>query len=977
MALSVDDDFFTLGGDSILAIQLVTRARRVGHDFTAADVFSARTVGALSTIADGNAQSDQDRLALDLVDSAVLLPIAARKAGTPGFARYTQAFTWITPQQLDADGLSQILTDITDTHPAFSGTLLRDHTGPWSLNTESTSVDSVVVSTSIRTVRTSSPWDSDQWDQQHRDIMTDLSTTMDPEAGVLWGAALISSDSETAGRLIMVIHHLIVDGVSWRILTDDLTHAWGRYVHGTSTPLPATGTPVTTWAHALASRATDADITNQLDYWTDATTGEDPLLGIRSLDQATDIRDTADAVPIHLDQDTTTAVLTRLPELLTADVNDILLGTLTVALGAWRARRGTDHRNALIGLEGHGREETFVPGADLSRSIGWFTTWYPVSVSTDTVDPATAVIDPTTAADAVLRVKEHLAGVPDKGIGYGLLRHLNTTTGPVLADGNIPQIGFNYLGQFIAADNASDWSAAPETGGLSGHSDPDAPLPAVVDINVSATGHAGHLTIKGTAAFATGILTDDDVTELVDLWTQSLGTLAAYAGHTTTPRLSPSDVLATGVTQDDLDQWMQRYGRLHDVYPLSPLQQGLAFHAALTDSGSDIDDLADPDADMYIVQSIVHLSGAADHDRMSTALSTVLRQYPNLTAAVIPAADGTYAAVLPGDVHIPLDHVDLGDTGTYRGQVLDAAVGAATAQVADIQRKIPFDLTEPPLLRMSLVTDGETTGMVLTKHHLLSDGWSTPVLVTRILDCYNNPHQQSTVDHSYRDFLTWLDTRDHRASLDTWSDVLSVVDEPTLVGTPGTTPTKFPEFLDHELTADLTGRLTTTARDNAVTLSTLVQSAWATTLATMTGQTTVTFGTTVSGRPTDIDGIEKAVGLFINTIPVPVTFAGNPVITDVLGQVQDINTRLLDHHHTPLTDLQRIVGVGALFDTLVAYENYPVSPESLAAKNPAGDSTDTLSVINVSGRDSTHYPISIAVLPDTTLRLRVTTHPDA
>ncbi|MGP5623426.1 condensation domain-containing protein, partial [Candidatus Corynebacterium faecigallinarum] len=962
----------------------VTRARRAGHEFTAADVFSARTVGSLAGIADDNAQSDQDRVVLDPVDSSVLLPIAARKAGTPGFAHFTQAFTWTTPQRLGTDDVTRILTDVTDQHPVFSGTLVRDHTGSWSLNTGSTSVDpadSVTVSTRIRTVHTSVPWDSDQWKRQHDDIVTDMSTTLDPEHGILWAATLVTSDTDTTGRLIMVIHHLIVDGVSWRILTDDLTHTWDRYVHGTATPLPTTGTSVTTWAHALAARATDEDVTDQLDYWMAATSGDDPLLGVRGLDQTTDTRDTADAVHIHLDQDTTTAVLTRLPELLTADVNDILLGALTVALGAWQSRRGIDHRNALIGLEGHGREESFVPGADLSRSLGWFTTWYPVSVSTDTVDPTTALTEPTAAADAALRVKEHLAGVPDKGLGYGLLRHLNTTTGSALSDGNAPQIGFNYLGQFTSAsptasatDDNTTWSAAPETGGMSGHSDPDSPLPAVVDINVSATGYAGQLTINGTAAFAAGILTNSDVTELVDLWTQTLRTLATYADQTDTPRLSPSDVLATGTTQEDLDQWTERYGRLRDIYPLSPLQQGLVFHAALTDAG---DNSGATGADMYVVQSTLRLSGAADPDRMSTALSMVLRQYPNLTAAIVPDQDGSYTAVLPDHVDFPLDYIDLRTASTYRGQTLGNNVDTATAQVTDIQRTIPFNLAEPPLLRMALVTDGETTGLVLTKHHVLSDGWSTPILLTRILDCCNRPQGQPSPDHTYRDFLTWLDSRNHQDSIDTWSDILSRVDEPTLVGIPGTTATDFPECLDHELTAVLTDRLTTTARDNAVTLSTLVQSAWATTLNAMTGQNTVTFGTTVSGRPTDIDGIEKAVGLFINTLPVPVTFTGNPTCTSVLHQVQGTNTRLLDHHHTPLTDLQKIVGVGDLFDTLVAYENYPVSPDTLAAKNATDGTSGGLSVVEFSGRDSTHYPITIAVLPGDTLRLRITAHPEA
>ena len=389
----------------------------LGYSFTAADVFSARTVGALAIVSDNNAQSDQNQVVLDQVDSAVLLPIAACKAGTPGFDHFTQGFTWTTPQGLNTSVLSRILTDLIDRHPVFAGQLTgknAEDPGTYRLDTTSESADSGVASSRIRTVHTSAPWDSDQWKQQHDSIVTNMSTTLEPEAGILWAAALVTSDADTPGRLIMVIHHLIVDGVSWRILTDDLTHAWDQHLQGVDSQLPATGTSVTTWAHALASRATDTDITDQLDYWTDTTTGEDPLLGTRPLDQTTDTRGTADAIGIHLDRDTTTAVLTRLPELLTADVNDILLGTLTVALGAWRARRGIDHHSVLIGLEGHGREETLVPGADLSRSIGWFTTWYPVSVSTDTVDPTTALTDPDTAADAVLRVKEHLAHVPDK-----------------------------------------------------------------------------------------------------------------------------------------------------------------------------------------------------------------------------------------------------------------------------------------------------------------------------------------------------------------------------------------------------------------------------------------------------------------------------------------------------------------------------------------------------------------------------------
>ena len=190
------------------------------------------------------------------------------------------------------------------------------------------------------------------------------------------------------------------------------------------------------------------DVVGQTGYWANTLMAPDPLLGARQVDPKLDKRETAGRARIQVPSSVAGPLLSTIPSAISAEINDVLLGSLAIAVGAWRTRRGLVHRRILVGLEGHGREEPFVPGSDLSRTVGWFTTWYPVGVDTGDADPVAALDDPRVALDAVVHVRDQLRQVPDKGIGYGVLRSLNPDAASVFEDGHVPQIGFNYLGQF-------------------------------------------------------------------------------------------------------------------------------------------------------------------------------------------------------------------------------------------------------------------------------------------------------------------------------------------------------------------------------------------------------------------------------------------------------------------------------------------------------------------------------------------------
>ena len=208
-------------------------------------------------------------------------------------------------------------------------------------------------------------------------------------------------------------HHLVVDGVSWRILVPDLVSAWAQLDTAATATLAPVGTSMRRWAHALTDAT--ATRTSELDHWRNTLSGPDPLLGARALDPTLDTVATSGRVTVELPVDATTRLLTVLPSAFRADAIDALLAALAIAVRRWRRARGTDEPTLLLQLEGHGREETLVPGADLTRTVGWFTSVYPARFDLTTI--------PDHDTDTALKtVKEQRRAIPDNGIGYGLLQ---------------------------------------------------------------------------------------------------------------------------------------------------------------------------------------------------------------------------------------------------------------------------------------------------------------------------------------------------------------------------------------------------------------------------------------------------------------------------------------------------------------------------------------------------------------------------
>ncbi|WP_367127668.1 amino acid adenylation domain-containing protein [Saccharothrix sp. HUAS TT1] len=918
-SVGVHDSFFELGGDSIVSIQLVGRARRAGVVITPKQVFEHRTAERLAAVAGGAEQAVAE--APDAgVGPVPLTPIVdwLRERGGP-IDSFHQSVLLRVPADADHDRLTAAFRALVDHHDALRLRLTRtgDHwaleAGPrGSATAEVVRVDATALDdAALRAAVVEQGEAARRW--------------LAPERARVVRAVWFDRGAEP-GRLLLVAHHLVVDGVSWRVLTEDLATAFGG-----GEPAPV-GTSLRRWAEHLTGLATAPAVVAGLDEWTRVLEGGDAPLADRPLDPARDTAGVGRRIEVALPAATTAPLLTTVPTAFHAGPDDVLLTALALAVAEWRGGVG----GLLVQLEGHGREEDAhgLTGVDLSRTVGWFTATRPVRLDAG---------DPADVASALKRVKEQVRSAPG-GLSHGLLRHLNPDTAPVLAALPVPQVGFNYLGRFATPDGG-DWTAAPEAGVLGGGVDADAPVPHVLSVDALTRDGADGPELTATFAWPGDLLAEDDVRELAAAWTRALERLAGLRDGGRTP----SDLPLVRLTQTEVEAVEEHGGDLVDVLPLSSLQRGLLFHASYDADG----------ADVYTVQLVLDLAGELDTAALRRAAQVVLDRHDVLRAGFLHEGLGEPVQFVPRGVEAPWTEVDLSEED-------DPDARAEELLAADRARR--FDPARPPLLRFTALRLGrDRHRVVLTNHHLLLDGWSAPLLMRELFAAYDGAPLPPVTP--FADYLRWLVAADRAAATAAWTAALDGVSEPTLLGPSGRRQPALPDTLTLDLPATTTAALTARARACGVTLNTLVQGVWGLLLARVTGRTDVVFGATSSGRPAEVPGVESMIGLFINTLPVRVRLDPAESVAGLLARLQAQASELMAHQHVGLTEVQELVGLGELFDTLVVFENYPLDTGGMAL--PGG-----LSATAVEARDATHYPLSLVVVPGDRLRLDLNHRPD-
>nr|WP_272926758.1 condensation domain-containing protein [Streptomyces sp. SID4946] len=583
-AVDPGQSFTGLGGDSIQAIQVVSRARPAGLLVTTREVLRSETVAALAAgaraVGRSGAGTGPARTARRFGPFAPT-PIMAwlGELGGP-VDTYNQSLVLRTPAGFGTEDAVRVVQALLDTHdilrlraPGGAGAAGAGAAGMDSAGTEPTGAES----TGARPL-VPPPGSVDAraliehveagalGDEELPGLVTErvraARRLLAPAEGIVLRAVRVDRGPARQGRLALIVHHLAVDGVSWRILQDDLRSCWEALAAGRAPEPAPVPTPFAHWAGLLRADATSGRRMAEAARWTDTLRpAPEPLGGVCASDRL-DAESAVNRHTLTLPPDVTGPLLTVAPGLVNGTVNDVLLTGLALAVLAWR-RPDTgdgDGGSVLVDIEGHGREE-ITDGVDLSRTVGWFTTMYPVRFDLGLPDLADARAGGPTVGAALRQVKETLRAIPDHGIGYGLLRHGNSRTGPGLAALGIPEIGFNYLGRFPMGDTA-DWAAAP------GHDfaldDADEGLPMAHAVEVNAAAHEGPdgLTLSATWTWAGNAYPADRVRALAEEWFAMLRALARHTALPGAAGLTPSDVSLTGLSQADLDAFESELGDL-------------------------------------------------------------------------------------------------------------------------------------------------------------------------------------------------------------------------------------------------------------------------------------------------------------------------------------------------------------------------------------------------------------------------------
>jgi amino acid adenylation domain-containing protein/non-ribosomal peptide synthase protein (TIGR01720 family) len=959
--VGLHDNFFHLGGDSILSIQVVARARQAGLLLTPRQILEHPTIAALARLGEATSQTtdEQGRITGDVS----LTPIQRWffEQNFPAAAHWNMSLLLEPNERLDMSLVETTVAHLLEHHDALH--LRFRHDSQFIPNSE----DALQC---VRDVDLSELTGAAQRSALEAAI-EEAQRELDLSDGPVMQIVLFDLGAGEQ-RLLWVIHHLVVDGVSWRILLEDWERIYTQLQSGERVRLPSKTTSFQRWAERLDHLAQTPEVCKELDYWK-ATSQCTSLLPTDGQGANSEGGGRTFAVSLSIDE--TNALLQHVPSVYHTRIDDVLLTALVRAF-----QRSSGEDALLVELEKHGREELLldtvsttcdsewvrssaatdllktglnavhppaiaggtdcVQDVDLSRSVGWFTSAFPVVLK----------LTDTTLGDALKSTKEQLRRIPRGGIGYGLLRYLCRDEEVARQMRALPQpeISFNYLGQLDQMFETSRlFRLARESSGTT--RDPEAQRGNLLEVNASIIG--GHLQAEWT--YSAEIHNTARIEKLAHDFLEELQELIAHCLSTKAGSHTPSDFPLARLSQTQLDELTR--ADVADMFHLSPMQQGMLFHI-----------LYAPTTDVYLGQFSCALQGDLDVDALGVAWQQTINRHEVLRASFVWENLDEPLQLIHEHVSAPLEHHD------WHGLADDEKSKRWDAFLIH-ERQRGFNLSTPPLMRLALVRlDSDSYRFVWTHHHLLLDGWSGALVLREVFNTYEALRRGEQVRaeprRPFRDFIAWLDRQDLSKAEAFWREKLKGFDAPTPLVIDHATSGEMEAAgeIELRLSEETTGRLQSLARKHGVTLNTILTGAWALLLNRYSQEETVVFGATVAGRPPSLSGVETMVGLLINTLPVRVRIDEGAELLAWLKALQAEQVELREYEYSPLVEVQRWSEVGRgqpLFESLLVFENYPLDAAALKQNL-------SLHLDDVRSFDRTNYPLTVVAIPAEQLALQ-------
>ncbi|MEL7062255.1 MAG: condensation domain-containing protein, partial [Bacteroidota bacterium] len=913
----VNDNFFALGGDSIKSIQISSRLRSSGYVLTISDILSSPTISGLTSKLSPLVETTDQGV---VTGEVAVTPIQEWffSNTTEDQHHFNQSYHLTFATGIDASWVTQIFGKLQEHHDALRMVFTN---GDGSVVQYNKGLD---LELSLTEYDLKGEKDSEAIMYAYAQ---ELQESINLVNGPLMKLGLFHDGAKS--HLLIVIHHLVVDGVSWRILFEDIETLYQQLVNGDELKLPLKTDSYKSWSDGLATYQQSISHTAGLDYWN--------IFEAQPYDELpSDYPDAPRGGAVHsqvssftLDTNFTRDLLTKVHGRFNTHVNDILLTALMLSV---YEQYGLEHLR--IDLEGHGREP-LADNLDISRTVGWFTSIYPVRLSKEGAD-LSAMIKET---------KERLHRIPNQGVDYLLSQYWGS--GDQHATANI---SFNYLGQYDSDTAGKAYDVDAETLG----EEVSFRIEELYDWNISGRVVDGKLEMN--LRYGSMQYKSETVDKFMEHYRANLEEVIRYCLSEAKTEFTPWDLTYKALSIAELDKLQSAYA-IEDIYPLSPMQEGMLFHS-----------LYDQDSDHYFVQLGCHWSGTMNLQAIEKSLASLTDRYDIFRTVFLHEDYARPLQMVLTQRATSFNYVDV------REECAQESRESVIERYRLADRSHKFDLGEDVLMRLTVLQSSDSGyDFIWSFHHILMDGWCMSIIFSDFLKFYA---QHSGLGNAalpevqpYSNYIEWLEAGDSALSKSYWETYLA--DYSSLASLPKNTLSGSAQGYDqaiHELVLDksLTSSLLEISQAEGVTLNTIIQTVWGTLLSRYNNTNDVVFGSVVSGRPAELPGVEDMVGLFINTVPVRVRYEGSETLSDVMSKLQQSASEGEAYHYHPLQKIQGVSELGRdLLDHLLIFENYPISEEI-----KSGSGAD-YQIEEISFHEQTNYDFTLMILPGEELSLKM------
>lgn len=903
--------FFELGGDSIKAIQVSSRMFKEGYQLSTKDVIIHQTIENLAVVITKLSGNYNNKLQEGEVP---LTPIQKEFfESKKSEDLFHQSVIIHAEEGFKTNNLKKVFSELVEHHDALRIAYQIENANIRQYNSKEIDIE----------IKEYDFFDTTK--SKIIEVIHEVQSTLDIQKSPLIKLALFHTSQ--GDYILIVVSHLIFDGVSMRILLEDFETLLNQIRMGSELLLSSKSTSFKQWAEHLIEYSNNDKLLEEKVYWKQIVETKNKL----NVTNQTVIKKDRLTKSIEFEPENTKKLNSGIQSVYNAGMDVAILSAFTQAAGEVLELNEVSYL-----MESYGRQE-FESGVDVSRTIGWFTSVYPCVV------PRASEI-----RGQVVNAKEVINRIPNMGMGYGILKYL--TDKKLVEDiefNLLPDIVFNYLGQFDSKLQSSGLNVIMD--GLGGN---NTTMFTNIPIHVQGVIIDNKLTIS--VKFENEIIEEEKVIQILVRVKYFLNDLNQSISHNNQKVLTPSDLIYKNLTLAELES-IKKNGSIKDVYPLTSMQAGMVFHS-----------LKEPDSKVYFIQKTFRLNGNLNIGLLKESFKILFDRHENLKSKLDYKTASEPLLIISKDQTIDIEYEDLTHLSTTEQKLF-------LEDRRESDRQNPFELDSGILMRLSVYQIGQDISECLWSfHHTLMDGWSVGVFMNEVSYIYselanhNIPVFQS--HPNFKEYLNWLTVRDTKSAKKHWSNYLNNLSVSSLLPKKTYGKSRKKQFVKNrlEFTFDETKKIKKFAAKNGITLSNFLKSIWGILLSKYAGINDVVFGEVVSGRPSGVKDVESIIGLFINTIPSRIRYNEEDSFIDLINRVRQDSIENESFQHQPLAEISGSVQKNELFDHIFIFENYPSSRniDGLAKTKKYEDQKLMFKAsADLPSFEQTNYDLNIAVYP--------------